>query len=178
MGCKQYIHVLCLPRRKMLSHLFIKLFAGAVLLLSLVQCTVITDPPGNGESMDIIYVPVMENDNISLYCFMSGVNTFWELLVNGSVFTLNNNQTNFHISDNEASGSNLTIISFIEDMDRIKLRCNVSNNAVIFQLGLPSKFIKYPRISLIDKCVRYQDLYLSQIHENTLNYFVIITTLY
>ena len=162
----------------MLSCLLIKLFAGAVLLLSLVQGTVITDPPGNGESMDIIYVPVMENDNISLYCFMSGMNTSWELLFNASDFTLNNTQMNFHISDGEAPGSNLTIISFIKDMDRIKLRCNVSNKTVTFQLGLPSKFIKHPRISLIDKCVHHQYLYFSQIHENTLNYFVIITTLY
>ena len=155
MECKQYIQVLCLPRREMLSCLLIKLFAATVLLLSLVQSTVITDPPGYGESMEIIYVPVMANNNVSLYCSMSGVNTSWEVSFNGNVFTLNNTQKNFRISDGEDPGSisNLTIISFNEDMDRIKLRCNVSNNTVIIQLGLPSKFTKYPRICLIDKCM-------------------------
>ena len=157
MECKQYIQVLCLPRRKMLSCLFIKLFAWAVLLLSLVQSTVITDPLGNGESMEIIYVPVMANNNVSLYCFMSGVNTYWELLFNGHVFTLNNTQANFLISDGEGPGSmsNLTIIGFNNDMDRIKLRCSVSNKTVTFQLGLPSKFIKYSRICLINNRVHH-----------------------
>lgn len=154
MECKQYIQVLCLPRRKMLSCLFIKLFAWAVLLLSLVQSTVKTDPPGNGESMEIIYVPVMANNSVSLCCFMSGVNTSWEVFFNGNVFTLNT-QANFLISDGEAPGSmsNLTIIRFFEEMDRIKLKCNVSNKTVTFQLGIPGKFIKYPRTCLIDNCV-------------------------